>query len=274
MPFSDDNNLEIPTSGVADWDSPLNGNFTSLAQGFRFKAVAGVAVNTGDAVCLLTDGFVRPYDASSVDAPRPRGVSETALNSGEESQFFTTGVLRSLSVWSGNIVIGERVFVDPASVGMLVASYSAARFSLGVALADNAILFKENSFLPERASDTASLALIVGSAHNFELNVGRRGISTYLTIITDSMDAYKVHFHSGATRAASEELYQSVTTSVDGGAADFDISSLTFIDRSVWAFENTDTGSPGLIFGLITVQSAASVGSSNMSINVVAERLV
>ena len=274
MSFSDDNNLEIPTSGVADWDSPLNGNFNALARGFQFKAVAGRAVNTGDAICVMTDGFVRPYDASSLSAPRPRGISETALNSGDESQFFSYGVVRSMAMWSGHISIGENVFVDPGSPGFLVDSYSAARFSLGVSLANNAILFRpDGDNLPESVTFTASLALIVGSVHNFNIEVGHRGMVSNLNLVTDSMDAYKLQFHSGASRVASEELYESITTSVDAGAADFDISSLNFLDRSVWAFKNTDTGSPGILFGSITVQSAASVGSSNMSITVIAERI-
>ena len=273
MSFSDDGNLEIPTSGVADWDSPLSSNFTQLAQGYRFKALAGVAVNTGDAICVMSDGFVRPYDASSLTAPRPRGVSDTALSSGEESQFFSWGVLRSMDVFSGNLNIGGNVYVSPGSVGMLTGSYSAARYPLGVALAENAVLFRpDDDVRPEQITQTISLSLIVGSAHAFTMEVGHSGMSARLNLISDSIDAYKLQFHSGSARVGSEELYESVTTSVDGGALDFDINSLNFVDGSVWSYRNTDTGSPGLLFGLLTVQSAASVGSSDMSVSLIAER--
>jgi hypothetical protein len=274
MSFSDDNNLEIPTSGVADWDSPLNGNFVALAQGFRFKALAGVAVNTGDAICVMSDGFVRPYDASSMAAPRPRGVSETALSSGEESQFFSWGVLRSMDVFSGNLAIGRDVFVDPASVGMLTSSYSAARYPLGLALSENAVLLRPDDLLPERVTQVVSIGpVIVGSAHAFEFDIGHSGQVGWLNAIsgTTSM-AYKLQFHSGSARVGSEELYETVTTSVDGGALDFDVDSSNYLDRSLWGYRNTDTASPGLIFGLITVQSVSATASGNFSFEIISER--
>lgn len=272
MSFSDDNDLEIPTSGVADWDSPLNGNFNALARGFQFKATAGVQVNTGDAVCVL-GAFVRPYDAASLDAPRPVAVARTAIGSGDAGQFQVDGTVRSLAMWSGHFTVGERVYVDPQSPGFLVNCYSAAHYPVGWALAEDAILIKPMPFEPAKASQVVSFAWIVGSAHAFEVEVGHRGFVREFTIVSDSVDAYKVQFWTGSARVASEEIYETVTTSVDGAGGDFDVATLNFRDRSTWSFENTDTASPGLIFGTISVQSASSVGSSDASLNFIVERL-
>ena len=272
MSFSDDNDLEIPTSGVADWDSPLNGNFNALARGFQFKATAGVQVNTGDAVCVL-GAFVRPYDARSLEAPRPVAVSRTAMSSGDAGQFQLDGTVRSLAMWSGHFTIGERVYVDPQSPGFLVNCYSAAHYPVGWALAADAVLVSPQNFEPGKASQVVSFAWIVGSAHAFDLDVGQRGFVREFTIVSDSVDAYKVQFWTGSARVGSEEIYETVTTSVDGAALDFDVATLNFRDRSIWSFENTDTASAGLIFGTITVQSVSLVGSSNASLNFIVERL-
>lgn len=272
MSFSDDNNLEIPTTGVADWDSPLNSNFTALARGFEFKATAGTGVATGDAVCLLGD-FALPYDAASLDAPRPVGVARTALGSGDTGQFMIRGVVRSLTLWSGHLTTGEPVYVDPASPGFLVNCYSAAQWPVGWAVDQNAIMVNPFTLGPEKLSQVVSFALIVGSAHDFDLEVGHKGFVRDFNIISTSVDAYKVQFWSGTARVQSEELYETITTSVDGGPLDFDVSTLNFRDRSMWSFENTDTASPGIIFGTITVQSASGVGSSDASLTFTVERL-
>ena len=271
MSFTDDNNLEIPTTGAADWDGPLSSNFTALGRGFEFKATAGFPVNTGDAICLLGN-FVRPYDASSLDAPRPIAVSRTSVGSGEASQFMVQGVVRSLELWSGHVTRGEPVFVDPASPGFLVNCYSAARRAVGWAVDVNAVLVKPFDPLTEETSQVVSFAFAVGSAHDFEVEVGHRGMVRRLTSVSDSVDAYKIRFWSGSSRVSSELLYETVTTSVDAGAQDFDVNTLEFLDRSVWAILNTDTASPGLVFGTIDVQSASSVASGDASLTLVVER--
>lgn len=273
MSFSDDNNLEIPTSGVADWDSPLNGNFVSLGRGFEFKATAGSEVSTGDAISLMSSGFVMPYEASSLGMPRPVGIARTAVGSGDAGQFMMGGVVRSMELWSGHITNGEPVYVDPASAGFLVNCYSAAEFPVGWAVDVNAVMVNPFTRGSEKVTQVVSFDLIVGSAHAFVLEVGHRGYVRDFNIISASVDAYKIQFHSGSLRVQSEELYESITTSVDGGAGDFDISSLNFLDKSIWNFENTDTASPGLVFGLLTVQSASSVGSGTASLTFTAERM-
>lgn len=271
MPFSDDNNLEIPTSGVADWDSPLNGNFNALARGFHFKGVAGEQVNTGNAVCLL-GAFVVPYDAASLDAPRPIAVAPTALGSGDEGQFQRDGTIRSLGIWSGNFTVGEAVFTSPASLGILVQSYSGAQHPVGYALAEDAIMLNWTKHLPMELTQVVSFALIVGSTFAFDLDLGHAGYVRKIEVITDSCDAYKLQFWTGSARVGSEELYETVTTSVDGGASDFDVNTLVYTDRSIWNYFNTDTSSPGLIFGSLIVQSASSAGSGNASLTFTVER--
>ncbi len=272
MSFSDDNNLEIPTSGVADWDSPLNGNFNALARGFQFAGIAGEQVNTGNAVCML-GAFVHPYDASSREGPQPIGVARTALGSGDAGQFQSQGTIRSLSIWSGHFTVGERVYADPASLGFLTNSYSAAQYPVGWALAEDAILISPEPAIREKITWTLSLALIVGSAHAFELDLGERGVVHKLNMVCDSIQNYKLQFWTGSARVGSEELYETVTTSVDGAALDFDVATRNFLDRSTWTYWNTDTASPGLIFGTITVQSLNAVGSGDASLTFLVERM-
>lgn len=271
MPFTDDNNLEIPTSGVADWDTPLNADFTILAGGFQFGGIAGVAINTGDAICSI-GAFLYAYDASSVDAPRPIAISRLALGSGDAGQFQKMGTMRSLDIWSGHFTVGERVYVDPASVGFLTNSYSAAKYPVGWALAEDAIVVIPSNFEPEKVTYTESFALLVGSNHAFEVHIGHRGVVHEIGVISDSIDNYKLQFWTGSARVDSEELYETVTTSVDGGAEDYDVATLNFRDRSTWSYWNTDTASPGLLFGTISVQSSNMAGSGNASLTFIVER--
>ncbi len=272
MSFSDDNNLDIPTSGVADWDSPLNGNFNALARGFQFAGVAGEQVNTGNAVCVI-GAFVHPYDASSREGPRPLGVSRTAMTSGSAGQFQINGTIRSMDIWSGHFTVGKQVFADPASLGFLTSSYSAAKYPVGWALAEDAIMVRPENFQPEKITSTISFALIVGSAHAFELHLGESGIVHKINVVCDSIQNYKLQFWTGSARVGSEELYETVTTSIDGAALDYDVATRNFLDRSTWSYWNSDTSSPGLIFGTITVQSLNVVGSGDASLTFLVERM-
>lgn len=277
MPFSDDNNLEIPTSGVADWDSPLNSNFTTLARGFEFRAVAGAQVNTGDALCMIGT-FILPYDAASLEAPRPMSVARLAVSSGATGQFAISGVIRSMDVFSGNITPGAAVFVDPLSLGMLIGCYSAARFPVGWALDDNAVLIDPHVFLPEILTRTFSFELsigshaTVGSAANFTINMGDRGYMRRIRVITESMDAYKVQLWSGSSRVQSEMIFDTLTTSVDGDALDFDIQSLHWVEGAGFPYWGTESNSRGLIYGTITGQSLSAVGSSTFSLTLWGDR--
>lgn len=273
MPFTDDNNFEVPTSGVADWDSPLNSNLQAIARGFEFKATAGAAVNTGDAVSLTGSGFVLPVNANSMDGPRPIGVSRTSMTSGSEAQFMTFGVIRSMTVFSGNITAGERVYVNPASIGMLTTSKAAAQWPVGWALDQNAVMVNvQQQRFPELISDVRCGEAVVNSWFSFDMDLGHRGFARTLRVITNSVDAYRVQFWSGSSRVSSELLFATKTTSVDGGAQDFDITSLNWLDGAGWPYIGTDVASPALIYGRITVQSAATVSSGTFHVAVTGER--
>ncbi len=273
--MTENQNFTQPPEGQGDWDTDGNANLDIADRGFHTKLTAGEAVNSGQAMTVYSS-FAYVYDASSRDMPKPVGLSYRAAGSGDEITFLLRGVVSSLGdVWSGFISPGLPVFADPASAGYLVSSYSAARHAVGLALRVDQIYVAPSQFdaVPEALSDVASLALIVGSAHDFTMDVGNRGFVRKLRTVTDSMDAYKIQFWSGSTKVASELLYETLTTSVDGSAGDFDVTSLDFVDAALFWYEGTDVASPGLIHGRITVQSAAAVGSSDMGISIFAERI-
>jgi hypothetical protein len=273
MSFTDENNLEIPTSGVADWDSPLNGNFNILARGFEFKAVAGAAVNTGDAITVVGSGYVVPHNSHSMDlASKPIGISRTSHASGDAGQFTISGVIRSLDVFSG-MTVGDTAFVNPASAGMITGSLAAAQWPVGIAVDKNAVLVNPqiNRF-PEHISDVRCFEQQVNSSTFFEMDLGNKGWIRRLHVISTSVDAYRVIFYSNSTRASSETLFETVTTSVDGGASDYDIQSLDWIDRRPFSYRSTNTASPSLIYGTLTVQSASAVGSGIFHVLAEAER--
>lgn len=275
MPFTDDNNLEIPTSGVADWDSPLSSNFTAMARGFSIKAVAGAAVNTGDAVSMVGSAYVVPHNSNSMDlATRPVGIARTSLGSGDAGQIDIMGIVRSLTVFSGNITPGQSCFINPSSVGMLTTSIAAAQWPIGIAVDQNAVLLRPgDSIFPTRFTTVVSVsAVLVGSQATFAMDVGAGGWVRKLQVVADSCDSYKVIFHSNSSRAAGERLFETLTTSVDGGAGDTDITSLNWTDAAGWGYECTNTASPSLIYGTILVQSASSVGSDDFSITIDVER--
>lgn len=274
MSFTDENNLEIPTSGVADWDSPLNGNFNILARGFEFKGVAGSAINTGDAITLVGSAYVVPHNAHSMDlATRPLGIARTSIGSGDAGQFAISGVVRSLTVFSGNLTPGQFCYVNPSSLGMITTSIAAAQWPVGVALDQNAIMIQQGlSRFPENISDINCGEMLVGSQHTFDMDLGARGWVRQLRVISTSVDAYKVLFHSNSTRANSERLFETLTTSVDAGALDFDIQSLDWADDAGWGYKSTNTASPSLIYGTIVVQSASAVVSGQFEIRLDVER--
>lgn len=275
MSNTENQNYTRPSEGQGDWDTDGNANSDISDRGYHSKFTAGEAVNSGQAFTVFSS-FAYVYDASSRDMPKPIGLSYQAVGSGDEVTFLLRGIVSSLgAVWSGNISPGFPVFVDPAAPGVLVSSYSAARHAVGLALRVDQVYVSPDQYspIPESLSAVASLALEVGSTHDFTMEVGNKGIIRKLRTVTDSMDAYKIQFWSGSAKVSSELLYETLTTSVDGGAGDFDVATLTFDDSALFWYEGTDVASPGLIHGRISPQSAAAVGSSDMSINIFAERL-
>lgn len=193
---TDNQGFTIPAEGQADWDSDLRANITIGDRGYHTQLTAGEGISSGFAFCVQS-GFAFLYDASSMDAPRPSGISYRSCSSGEAITFLLDGAISSLGgVWSGHITPGQPVFVDPASPGYIVNSYSAARRSIGLALRDDQILISPGRYdpIPEYISETQSFALIVGSTYDFSMNVGNRGVVRELKTVTASLNAFKVQF--------------------------------------------------------------------------------
>jgi hypothetical protein len=275
MSFTRHNDLEIQSSGQADWDTGLRSNFQILERGLHFKAQAGATVSSGQIIVVQSDGLARPYDSRSLDLRPPSGMSYKSVTSGDEAIFVAFGVIGSLSIWSGNIIPGEPVFCAPNSLGWPARSYSAAGHPVGIALSNDTILVQPRPFAPEMITTVLSGGIMLGasSAWNFAIDIGQRGFVRQLRFVVNSNNAHKIQFWSGSARVSSELLYETLTTSVDGGASDYDVKSLNFLDGAGWPYRGTDTSSPGLIFGRVTVQSITGVGSDFGHFRIIAERL-
>jgi hypothetical protein len=61
MSFTYDNDLEIQSSGQADWDTGLRSNFQILERGLHFKGQAASSIVSGQVVVVGSDGLIRPY---------------------------------------------------------------------------------------------------------------------------------------------------------------------------------------------------------------------
>ncbi len=274
MGFTDNQNLEVQTEGQADWDTGLNADFQIIDRGWHITLIANEPINTGDILWASSGAYANVYNANSLDLRDAIAISYKAVSSGESDLFLARGQINSMDIWSGNIIPGLPVFPDVVTPGFAVNCFSAAWPPIGLAMDNNAVYFDPGhfSFMPEIITDVVSLAIITGSAHDFTMDLGHRGIGFEVKVTTNSFDAHKLRFWSGSGKVSSEALYDTLTTSVDGGAADFDISSILFRDISPWRTINTDVASPGLIYGRIDAQSASSVGSDSISIEVSVER--
>jgi len=245
MPISNDNKLELQTSGQADWDSGLNANFTLLERGYHVSGIAGTNVSTGMALWISSGNFFVPFDPASLDI-RASAYAFTAHNSGETMQALMTGIVRSLGI-NSPAVPGQDMFVSPA--GYLVGSYSAASRRVGIGVGGWGVYF--NPFMEDTAREqitrVVTVDAVVGSQHLFELDAGKYGWVREVNAIGSSL--VTIAFHSGSARVGSERLYETVS----GGLA-------TILDRAGWPYENTEVGTlSGLIFGTITVSSDSTV---------------
>lgn len=274
MSFTDNQNFETQPSGQADWDTGLNSNFSIMDRGWHIKLTTAETISTGDILAVTSGGLAWRYNSTSLDLRDPLAISYKSVASGQQDLFISRGIINSYDTWSGHITPGLPVFVSAATPGFLVSSYSAAWPPVGLALANNAVAFNPGQFspMPIKTTQVVSLAVIVGSVHDFTFEVGHRGIATELIIQSDSSSAHAFYLWSGSIKANTELLYETLTTSVDGGASDFDISSIYYRDVSPFGILNTDVASPGLIFGRLECQSSNAVGSSDLSISITVER--
>ena len=118
MSYEPNNNLEIQTSGQADWETGLNANFQIIDRGFHGSFTAGTNIGSGEAFIADSNGIAQLYDASSIDNLPPTGVSYKNVNSGEQTNFLLRGIIDGYSSLSP----GNPVYVDQASPGLLTST--------------------------------------------------------------------------------------------------------------------------------------------------------
>ena len=256
--------MEQQAAGQADWDSGLNDNFSILDRGFHKVLTAGEEISSGH-VIWHNGTYAFHYNAASLGLRQPTGLAYKSVSSGAEDLFLIAGAVNSLGgVFSGHISVGEPVYVDPASPGYPVNSYSAAAFPVGRGVRPDSILVFPGMFspIPEQVTITKSLGLLAtGSTHHFDVNLGHRGIVRKVTTNNNSMSTWTLKFFSGSAAVNSERLYETQS----GG-----VTSIFFEDAAPWCFTNTDTSSPGLIFG--RVSNLAGVSSGHVNVTIVVER--
>lgn len=276
MPFTYDMNLETATEGQGDWDSALNANFSILERGLTFRAMAGTTINTGQIVWQTGSGTLLPYNGASLDLEEPAGIVFRSVSSGADAYCLYAGVVRSMTaIWSGFLSIGRPVYAAMNSLGYAVGSYAGHPIAqVGHAIGADAICVMPAFNRPRLVQEAATGGALRGANFDFALPVGRRGFARHLRVTANSCNAYRVLLHSAATRTNSELLYSTRTTSVDGGAADYDVNTLTYIDAAGFPFECTQAVSGHLIYGRIVVQSASSVGSeASFNITLAVDRI-
>lgn len=257
-----DQNFTLPSQGQADWDSDLNGDFTILARGFHRLATAGVAINTGQIVSVTSDGYARLYDPNSLDS-RPQLFAYKAVASGEQTTFLLRGIVRSLDVLTPAI-IGEPVFGSAASPGTIASSYSGADRPCGLGVYEDGIYFDPGkAFLPEVLTRSVSINAVTGSSHFFTMDAGRGGSVRQLVAIGASADLVSITLWTNSAR--STKLYETFS----GG-----ISVVgSYIDQAGFPYWNTDASTiNGLIYGTLSIVSAAAVGSDTIGLSCMFER--
>lgn len=272
MSFTNDQNLESPPEGQGDWDTSLRANIAIMERGRTVKLQTGSLINSGQILSLLSTGLAVPYDAASADVGRPFGMAYNEVGSGDEGFFVTNGIVRSMTVWSGGLTIGQPVFADPVSLGFAVNCYAGARHPIGIAVAVDAVSVERVQIFPDYVSEVQCGGSLVNTYFDFDLSLGQRGLARHLHVLATSCDAFQVQLHSNSTRVTSDLIYQTATTSA-GTAIEFDVATLDFLDAAGFPFRSTNPASPALIYGRVKVQSASSVASENaFRVEVQAER--
>jgi hypothetical protein len=269
--FTNDQYLELQTAGQADWDSSNNANFAILERGYHIKAQAGSAISSGQVCTVGSGGLIWPLNANSMSNV-PQVISYKSVSSGDQTQFIRRGIVRSMTVWSGNIIPGEDVFVSVASPGFCVKSFYGAGHSAGIALNHTSIMFDPGArSFPDYVTHVATIGpVVVGSNGVFAAPLGYRG-TTREIITVSSHDRLRVEFWSGSSNVSSELIYQTTTRSWSGTSAD--ITSTYYRDRAYWPYTNTDASTRSFIYGKVTAQSGSGVTSAYVSVSIISERL-
>lgn len=265
MPVTVDQQFESQAAGQADWDSGLNANIVIAERGYHLTGQAGIAINTGHVCWMSSAGFLYPFDINS-GTIKPHALSFTSATSGESIQFILSGIMRSLDIHS-NVVPGLDVFVSPDTPGMLVPSYSGANRRVGWGVSESGVRFdpSDSGLFPERTSDVISLSIVVGSLHNFNFELGRRGWNRSVHMVSDSGDLLTVRFYNKPARAAGDLVYETLSGGVE--------TIGSFFDSAGFGWENSDTGSySGLLYGQAELEAAASVTSTELGVTFTTER--
>lgn len=269
MSISKDEQLESQIAGTADWDSGLNANFAIQERGNHVTIQAGMVINTGY-VCWVNSGaFAFHYDPNSDDI-HPHGFAWTGASSGDDVHLVVRGTIRSLDICS-TVVAGVDAYVDGASPGLVVNSYSGSWPAIGWGTGAGQLYFDPHLARPaDRITQTFSIEFALESLHMFTMDMGRYGWIRETTMKTDSGDLMRLWFYSNSNRAAGDLLFQTLSGGVDTtSAGDFG----GFYDRAGWPFENTDASTiNGLIYGTVEVHSLGSVNSTDLSVTLVGER--
>lgn len=263
MAYLPNNDLEILTEGQGDWDADINANFAIIDRGFHRKLTAATLINTGDICIVASGGIAVKHDPKSLSNTWGAAMAYKQVVSGATDTFLLWGAISSVGVWSGNITPGQPVYSSAVTPGFAVSSYSAAAYPVGIALTSNAMIFAPGRpMLPEKITQVQTLGpFATGSTHAFNLNIGHRGFIRRVEV-ANSYSLWTMKFHSGSARVSSELLYETQS----GG-----VTSNYLLDAAGFPYENTDTASPGMLFGNVLVSSGASSGY--FTVRVVAERL-
>lgn len=260
---TDQNNLEQPSAGQADWDSSLNGNFGILEFGYRARGQAGEAINTGDILTVGSDGFALRFDPNSQDI-FPHLLSQSALSSGDEAHFVAFGAARSLDVWTG-VIPGHPVYVSVLTPGMAVSSYSGANRNVGRAHYEDGFVFDPNGVaqFPEKLESVTSIDLVVGSTHQFTMDFGLDGWNKKVHMVGDSGDLVTLQLYANSSQ--TDLLYSTIS----GGVTTVG----SFLDQLGWPYFNTDVSTvSGILYGTIEIEAAASVTSDSVGVTFTMER--
>lgn len=270
--FTNDQNLELQPSGQADWDTGNNANLAILERGYHVKMTAGIGISSGQVCTIGSGGLVWPLNANSM-SNKPHLISYKSINSGDVTQFLTRGVVRSMTIWSGNINPGEPVFVSVTSAGFCTKSFNGCGDAVGIAINNTSILFApgQNRVFPEIVTYANTIGPItVNSYAAFAMPLGNVGTIRDV-ILTSSHNAMKLRFWSGSTNANSELLYETLTRS--WSPASIDIASTYYRDAALFPYKNTDANSSWYIYGRVDAQSSTGVNSAYVAVTVIAERI-
>ena len=263
---TDQQNLNLPTAGQADWDSDLNGNFSIIEFGYRARGQAGEAVNTGDILTVGSDGFALKFDPNSADI-YPHLMTLSALSSGDEANFIAFGSVRSIDVFTP-VLPGHPVYVSALTPGMVVSSYSGANRNIGRAHYQDGFVFDPNGVaqFPELLTSVATVTnAIVNSINLFTMDFGLSGTNRRVHMVGASADLVDLKLYSNSTAAAADLIYSTISGGVNVVGS--------FVDQAGFPYWNTDPSTiSGNVYGTLIVMSGAAVTSDTIGVTIAMER--